>query len=52
MDLQIHVVDTTSLTNEEIKKAEVIVNELIREGRKVTVDVINAEEQVNLNDVS
>ncbi|KAK9730161.1 Threonyl and Alanyl tRNA synthetase second additional domain [Popillia japonica] len=43
--------DTTSLTNEEIKKAEVIVNELIREGRKVTVDVINAEEQVNLNDI-
>ncbi|KAI4461228.1 alanyl-trna editing protein [Holotrichia oblita] len=42
--------DTTSLTTEQIKKAEELVNELIREGRKVTVDVINAGDEVNLND--
>ncbi|KRT83311.1 hypothetical protein AMK59_3846, partial [Oryctes borbonicus] len=43
--------DTTSMTLEQIKKAEITVNELIREGRKVTVDVIKAGEKIDLNGI-
>lgn len=44
--------DTPTMTFEEMKKAELIVNELIREGRKVSVDVIKTDQEDNLNDVS